>query len=162
MKKVNILLLSVILSAVMFSCEKANSELVSSNTTSTSGGGGGSTGGGSGSGGSGGGSGTGGGGVVTSPGFSAGFTIAVPDLFNVFENNTVKLVSDGGGITNYYWNLGDGRKSFDKAPVISYPAHGYYTISLTVKDANGRTETLSKDLGILCNFGGGTSGNGSH
>ncbi len=161
MKKINILLLSVILSAVMFSCEKANSDLVSTNTTSASGSsGGGSTGGGSGSGGSGGV--TGGGGVVTSPGFSAGFTIGVPDLFNVFENNTVKLVSDGGGITSYYWNLGDGRKSFEKSPVISYPAHGYYTISLTVKDANGRTETLSKDLGILCNFGGGTSGNGSH
>jgi hypothetical protein len=161
MKKVNILLLSVILSAVMFSCEKANSDLVSSNTTSAPGGSGGTSGG-SGSGGSGGGSGTGGGGVVTSPGFSAGFTIGVPDLFNVFENNTVKLVSDGGGITSYYWNLGDGRKSFEKSPVISYPAHGYYTISLTVKDANGRSETLTKDLGILCNFGGGTSGNGSH
>lgn len=159
MKKINILLLSVILSAVMFSCEKANSDLVSTNTTSASGGsGGGGAGGGSGSGGGG----TGSGGVVTTPGFSAGFTIGVPDLFNVFENNTVKLVSDGGGITSYYWNLGDGRKSFEKSPGISYPAHGYYTISLTVKDANGRSETLTKDLGILCNFGGGTSGNGSH
>lgn len=161
MKKVNILLLSVILSSVMFSCEKANSDLVSSSTTSASGGsGGGAIGGGSGSiGGSGSGS---GGGVVTSPGFSAGFTISVPDIFNIFENNTVKLISDGGGITNYYWNLGDGRKSFEKSPIISYAGHGYYTISLTVTDASGKSETLSKDISILCNFGGGTSGNGSH
>jgi hypothetical protein len=156
MKKIFQLLLAFAVTFSFLACEKSSSDIASSSSTSSTGAG--STTGGAGSGTGGGTTGGSGTGSTGGSGFSAGFNINVKDVYNVFENNPVKLESTGTGIVSYVWRFGDGRKSSESNPVITYPMHGYYTISLTVTDANGKTETLSKDLGILCNFYGG-SGN---
>jgi PKD repeat protein len=160
MKKLTILIMSTSLSVLLISCEKGSSDIVSSSSTSvgSASSGGGSTG----SGGSGGlgtsGSGGSGGGVITGSGFSANFNIDVNDINNVLENNNIRLTSKGTGIVSYYWRFGDGRTSTERNPVISYQMHGNYNISLRVADSNGKTETEVKEIGILCNFIGGTGG----
>lgn len=149
----------LLLSAALFSCKKPAADLTPAteninNSGGNSGGGSGSGSGGSGSGGSGGGTATG--------VFSAKFNVEVPDIYNIFETTPVKLVSTGTGIKTYRWELGDGRRSTVNNISVVYPYHGYYTVTLTVEDTNGKTDTQTKSFSVLCNFGGGWGGNGSH
>lgn len=160
----------LLFAAIFFSCSKPSSELSPTNTVTDSGSGGtvnnggGGTGGngGTGNGGTGGGGSTGGGGTNGGV-FNAKFNIDVADIHNIFETTPVKLVATGTGIVKYTWTLGDGRRANANNLSVIYPYHGYYTVTLTVEDANGKTDSETKSFSVLCNFGGGLGGNtGSH
>jgi len=56
---------------------------------------------------------------------------------------------NGGGIIWYYWNFGDGFSENTTAIITShaYTTYGNYTVTLTIKDSEGLSDTASK---ILC------------
>lgn len=53
-----------------------------------------------------------------------------------------------GSISSWYWNFGDETSSDINAPSHSYQDAGIYIITLTVADANGCTDTLSRSIEI--------------
>jgi len=53
-----------------------------------------------------------------------------------------------GTIVNYEWDFGDGSSSSDKIPTHSYLQSGLYTVSLTVTDDDGLTDTKTAILDI--------------
>ncbi|MFT4220199.1 MAG: PKD domain-containing protein [Microbacterium sp.] len=55
---------------------------------------------------------------------------------------------EGGSIVSYSWDFGDGAKSTDANPTHAYAASGTYTVTLTLTDDMGATNTatLSKQV----------------
>ena len=51
-----------------------------------------------------------------------------------------------GTIVNWTWDLGDGNMSYDQNPVHQYAHASTYTVTLTVTDDDGATDSLSKDM----------------
>ncbi|MEW6095213.1 MAG: PKD domain-containing protein, partial [bacterium] len=55
--------------------------------------------------------------------------------------------TDNIGIVSYEWDFGDGLgSSTDKIAVYSYSAIGTYTVTLTIKDAAGNSNSVSQDV----------------
>jgi len=55
-----------------------------------------------------------------------------------------------GSPTSWFWNFGDGSKSFAQSPVHKYSKAGTYTVSLTVKNAVGRgSVTKTKYIKVI-------------
>jgi PKD repeat protein len=52
----------------------------------------------------------------------------------------------GGGSLSYRWDFGDGATSSLAAPAHTYAAPGVYAVSLTVTDAGGLTDTMTRDV----------------
>ncbi|MFC1948478.1 PKD domain-containing protein, partial [Chloroflexota bacterium] len=46
---------------------------------------------------------------------------------------------------SYLWEFGDGETSTDENPSHSYDDSGYYTVSLTVTDDRGNTDTQTRE-----------------
>lgn len=143
MKKV-FLLLGIGLMSFAISCSKESPASSAANTSS----GGGSTGGS-------GGGGNGGGGGQTPVPFGANFALSVSDPNNIFENQSITLINNASEVVSYLWKIDNNTKITEKSPTISFPSHGLHKITLTVTDARGNTATASKDINILCIFGGG-------
>ena len=62
-----------------------------------------------------------------------------------FTVNFTDLTSHGlGELTSWYWNFGDGGNSVEQNPSHEYQVGGLYTVSLTVTDSNGLTNTRNK------------------
>jgi len=53
-----------------------------------------------------------------------------------------------GSITTYSWNLGDGTTKTGKSITHTFSSAGNYTVSLTVTDANGATDTKSQTITV--------------
>ena len=53
-----------------------------------------------------------------------------------------------GTIANYTWNFGDGSTSNEPNPTHQYEDNGTYTVTLTVKDDKGATDTISKQIEV--------------
>lgn len=49
-----------------------------------------------------------------------------------------------GNITSWNWNFGNGNNSIIQNPSATYFTPGFYTVTLTVTDANGNTDTETK------------------
>ncbi len=77
-------------------------------------------------------------------------TVCLPDS-SAFSNTSY---TPGGGITNYYWNFGDGNTSSQKNPTHQYSQSGIYLVTLIVGDANtcNLADTISKYVVVLSNF----------
>ncbi|MBP6016456.1 MAG: right-handed parallel beta-helix repeat-containing protein [Candidatus Promineofilum sp.] len=48
-------------------------------------------------------------------------------------------------ITTYFWEFGDGQTANRANPAYTYTTPGIYTVSLTITDANGLTDKVSKE-----------------
>ncbi len=63
---------------------------------------------------------------------------------------TIKFTSDSrddnGEIVNWSWTFGDGSMSSQQHPSHSYSSAGTYTVSLTVTDDDGATDTYTMDI----------------
>lgn len=74
--------------------------------------------------------------------FSADVTTGPAPLTVNFSDASVQ--GDGGPIESWSWSFGDGTGSSLQNPVKTYGSPGIYTVSLTVTDASGATDTEIK------------------
>jgi PKD repeat protein len=64
--------------------------------------------------------------------------------------------SSGARFVKHHWNFGDGDSSISATPLHTFPFNGTFTVKLTVTDALGRKDSVSKSVivgttGIGCN-----------
>jgi len=78
----------------------------------------------------------------------AAFTYSptVPLVNQTVAFNASLSTPDGGTITNYYWNFGDGTNNTGAIVAHSYTTGGNYTVSLTITDSEGLGDTENKSL----------------
>ncbi len=81
-----------------------------------------------------------GGGDNTAP--VANFTMQKNNLLVSFINRS----TDDKGVTDYAWNFGDTHSSDVPNPNHTFANEGSYSVSLTVTDAEGETDTVAKTL----------------
>ena len=62
--------------------------------------------------------------------------------------NASKSIDPDGNIIHYRWDFGDGEEREGLEAEHTYTKPGRYTITLTVTDNNGITNTLSKSINI--------------
>ena len=55
----------------------------------------------------------------------------------------------GGTITSWEWDFGDGTTSTEQNPTHTYSAAGEYTVTLTVTDDTGASDTASKTITVV-------------
>ncbi|GLQ93099.1 PKD domain-containing protein [Dyella acidisoli] len=72
-------------------------------------------------------------------------------------NFTNSSTDTGGTISSYAWNFGDNTTSTVASPSHTYAAAGTYTVTLTVTDNTGATNT--KTASVTVSSGGTTTGN---
>ena len=85
-------------------------------------------------------------GLGDDPGSSApvaGFTYEVTDFTVSFTNTSTDA---DGDITGYEWDFGDGNSSTDMSPTHSYSMAGTYSVSMTVTDSEGNTDTEMMEI----------------
>lgn len=80
----------------------------------------------------------------------------------ITSNFTDNSTSSGSTVTSWLWDFGDGQTSTAQNAVHSYLNPGVYTVSLTVTDANGCTDTQTQPnyvqaIGPDVNFGADTT-----
>ena len=84
---------------------------------------------------------------------SASFTSSATDLSVDFTDTS----SDSdGSITSWSWDFGDGNTSTEEDPSHTYGADGTYSVSLTVTDNEGATDTATNDVTVSEGTTGGT------
>lgn len=66
--------------------------------------------------------------------------------------------TDDKAVVSSTWTFGDGNSSSANAPTHTYAADGSYTVTLTVKDAEGLSHSSSKTLNISSGNTGGCNG----
>ncbi|MCW3171830.1 S8 family serine peptidase [Shewanella subflava] len=76
----------------------------------------------------------------------AGFDYVVDGLQVTFTDTSSDANDD---ITTYAWEFGDGSTSVDVSPTYTYAAAGIYTVSLTVTDAEGNTNSITTDVEVF-------------
>lgn len=75
---------------------------------------------------------------------------------DIFEKDILTFTNNSLNAESYHWDFGNGGTSSSEDPTYMYKMHGYYTITLTVTDAHGNIDQVTKDVPVLCIFGGGT------
>ena len=75
----------------------------------------------------------------------ASFTATVNGLMASFANNSSDPENDA---LTYSWDFGNGETSTDEAPSVTYEAAGRYTVTLTVTDSAGNTDTTSQNIDV--------------
>ena len=53
---------------------------------------------------------------------------------------------EGGFITGWHWDFGDGATSTEREPTHVYAADGTYAVTLTVTDNEGNTDSLTREV----------------
>lgn len=68
-----------------------------------------------------------------------------------------------GNIVSWHWDFGDGNMSGMQNPTHTYQSAGYYTVSLTITDSDGKTSGFTRFIHVSDYLGNnsGNSGNGS-
>ncbi|WP_341837950.1 PKD domain-containing protein [Chitinophaga pollutisoli] len=77
-------------------------------------------------------------------GFSPSATLIPPGGDVWFYNTT----SETGGYATYEWDFGDGTTSTDPHPSKNYQVKGTYTVKLLVRDNNGCTDSIKKQIKV--------------
>lgn len=67
----------------------------------------------------------------------------------VRENTTIVPINTSANAVSYLWDLGNGKTSTEKTPVLSFPEGGDYTISLTATNKDGSSVTTKKNVKVL-------------
>lgn len=72
---------------------------------------------------------------------------------NPYTNDVIQFtdlsIDPDGTIVSWLWDFGDSQTSTDQNPTHSYPENNTYTVSLTVEDDDGATDTVQKDVTVL-------------
>jgi len=83
---------------------------------------------------------------------TASFTYTTSDLTVDFTDQST---DSDGTISGWSWDFGDGATSTEQNPSHTYAADGTYTVSLTVTDDDGATDSTSQDVAVTGGGGGG-------
>jgi serine protease len=75
----------------------------------------------------------------------ADFTYVVNDLTVTFTDQSY---DPDGTIVSWLWNFGDSNTSTAQNPVHTYASSGTYSVTLTVTDNDGATDSVSKDVSV--------------
>jgi PKD repeat protein len=76
---------------------------------------------------------------------TADFTYTTSDLTVDFTDSST---DSDGSVVGWDWDFGDGNTSTAQNPSHTYAADGAYTVSLTVTDDDGATDTTSQDVTV--------------
>lgn len=76
----------------------------------------------------------------------AGFSYVASGLSVDFTDGSTDANAD---ITGWNWDFGDGAVSAQQNPSHNYAAEGTYTVSLTVTDSTGLTDTISQSVALV-------------
>ncbi|MCL2914521.1 S8 family serine peptidase [Shewanella corallii] len=74
----------------------------------------------------------------------AGFSASVNGLTVTFANSS----TDDSGVVSHSWSFGDNAISSQANPVHTYPQAGTYNVELTVKDAQGLSDSLRMSVTV--------------
>jgi len=86
----------------------------------------------------------------------AAFTFSISGLTASFVDGS----SDPDGtIASHLWDFGDGNTATTTNPSHTYAANGSYTVTLTVTDNLGATNSISHLVTVISGGGGGSGGN---
>ena len=77
---------------------------------------------------------------------------------SLFEKEALLVTNNSIEAVSYHWDFGNGDTSTDRVPSHKYDLHGYYTVTLKVTGANGSVSEVSKEVLVLCIYGGGDHG----
>jgi uncharacterized repeat protein (TIGR01451 family) len=87
--------------------------------------------------------------VLTPPTVEADFDYSPPSgAISTTVSFTGTATTNGGPITEWAWDLGDGDIASGSTISHSYPAPGLYTVTLTVTDACGYTDAVTKAVPV--------------
>lgn len=75
----------------------------------------------------------------------ASFTFSVNDLVVDFTSTSV---DPDGSISSYNWSFGDGASAINQNPSHTYGSPGTYTVTLTVTDNDGLTDSTSQQITV--------------
>lgn len=84
----------------------------------------------------------------------AKFSASINGRSVTFSNQS----TDDKAVVSHAWAFGNGQTSTAAAPSVTYAADGTYTVSLTVRDAEGLSNTSSQTLTVSAGTGTGCSG----
>lgn len=73
----------------------------------------------------------------------------------LLEKDDLLIINKSINAVSYHWDFGNGDTSTEAEPEYEYDIHGYYTVTLTITDAYGKKQSASKEILVLCLFGGG-------
>jgi len=85
-----------------------------------------------------------------------GMLIPVAGLPITFDASASNDNNDGGWITSYNWNFGDGATGSSKIIDHTFAAVGTYTVNLTVTDNDGLMDTATQSITVVDWMEGGT------
>lgn len=85
-----------------------------------------------------------------------GMLMPVAGLPITFDASASNDNNDGGWITSYNWNFGDGTTGSGKIIDHTFAAVGTYTVNLTVTDNDGLTDTATESITVVDWMEGGT------
>lgn len=88
---------------------------------------------------------------ATAPNPTAGFSLGNQQSSSVTVNQGtfMTLANHSTNGTSYLWDFGNGTTSTEKSPGITFDKGGNYTVSLTVKNANGTSSVEKKEVKVL-------------
>lgn len=78
---------------------------------------------------------------------SASFTFTSGVEVETFTQ--VQFANQSDNATSFLWDLGDGTTSTEVDPSVVYPGEGSFTVSLTVTDALGQTDTNTQTIELI-------------
>jgi PKD repeat protein/KaiC/GvpD/RAD55 family RecA-like ATPase len=88
--------------------------------------------------------------ISANPIASFTFSPALPLINQTVTFNATLSVPNGGFITGYYWNFGDGETGIGEVATYSYTSFGNYTVMLKVTDSEGLNDTRTETMRIGC------------
>lgn len=79
----------------------------------------------------------------------AGFTVENSNVLLAADTLFTDTSSDDNAVVTWAWDFGDSTGvSTEQNPVYAYTAEGVFTVSLTVTDAEGQTDTVTMDVNV--------------
>jgi len=86
--------------------------------------------------------------MIQAPSASFTFTPSSPKVFEIITFNASSSTPNGGSVTRYYWDFGDGTIANETDPITthSYTPADTYTVTLTITDSEGLTATATQSV----------------